>query len=118
MSKFIDTQTMVNTRLPQFAYQLQFAGKELEEKIKTKEDVRQFLIALYGGRTKEGEAGFDARKGVSLETLGRLRTSKLLSEQEMDYYVDEFSRNGVHGPREFNFFFLFPYLLRMSLRDM
>lgn len=101
ISEFIDLQTLVSTRFPNFAYQLQFAGKELEERIKTKEDIRQFLLALFGGRTGERGPGFDVKKGVLLENLGKLGKSGLLSEEELDYYVDEFSRNGVHGPREF-----------------
>ena len=99
--EFIDLQTLVSTRLPNFGYQLQFAGTELEPRIKTKEDIRQFLLTLYGGRTPEGEVGFDIRKGLLLEKLGKIGMSKLFSEEELGYYVDEFSRNGVHGPREY-----------------
>ncbi|KAI1839040.1 hypothetical protein DTO027I6_7824 [Penicillium roqueforti] len=63
---------------PHFAYQLQFKSEKVEKAIRSKAEIRQFLIALYGGRTQEGE--------------------RLLSEEELDFYTDEFARNGLHGP--------------------
>jgi hypothetical protein len=33
---------------------------EVEKVIRSKDEVRQFLLALYGGRTEAGEFGFDA----------------------------------------------------------
>lgn len=66
---------------PNLAYQLHFASGELEKVIRSKSEIKQFLSALYGGRTAEGEIGIDAEKGVFLDKLPRLKPSRLLSEE-------------------------------------
>ncbi|KAI1918281.1 hypothetical protein LOZ39_002433 [Ophidiomyces ophidiicola] len=96
--EYVPLDKLVATRIPFFGYQLQFVSGELEKKIKTKNDIRQFLIALFGGRTPEGEIGFDVTKGALLDKVPNLRPSRLLSEEELDYYVEEYSRTGIHGP--------------------
>ncbi|OJD23955.1 hypothetical protein ACJ73_04695 [Blastomyces percursus] len=96
--EYIPLETLVKTRLPYFGYQLQFVSMELEKKIKSKRDIRQFLLSLYGGRTPKGEFGFDVFNGVLLDKFQHLQRSKVISEEELNYYVDEYARNGVHGP--------------------
>lgn len=66
---------------PHFAYQLQFASGDLEKVIRSKGEIKQFLSALYGGRTEKGEFGFDAEKGVLLDKVSGLKPSRLLSEE-------------------------------------
>lgn len=58
---------------PHFAYQLQFKSEKVEKAIRSKAEIRQFLIALYGGRTQEGEVGFDANNGVLFDKIGQLK---------------------------------------------
>ncbi|PGH15456.1 hypothetical protein AJ79_02433 [Helicocarpus griseus UAMH5409] len=94
---YLSTEDIV-TKVPYFGYQLQFISGELEKIIKSKQDIRQFLLSLYGGRTSSGEVGFDVFSGVLLDKFQQLQRSKVLSEEELDYYVDEFARHGVHGP--------------------
>lgn len=77
----ISLEDLVQTMAPHFAYQLQFKSGDLEKVICSKAEIRQFLLALYGGRTERGEVGFDAEQGVLLDKLGRLGISKLLSEE-------------------------------------
>ncbi|PGH02477.1 hypothetical protein GX51_04645 [Blastomyces parvus] len=96
--EFISLETLVKTRVPYFGYQLQFVSGDLENKIKSKSDIRQFLLSLYGGRTPTGEFGFDVFKGVLLDKFQHLQKSKLISEEELNYYVDQYARTGVHGP--------------------
>lgn len=91
-------EDLVRTRAPHLAYQLQFKSGELEKAIRTKDEIRQFLVALYCGKTPDGELGFNARKGVLLDKMMRLRPSRLLGKEELDYYTEEFARNGIHGP--------------------
>ncbi|RWQ94641.1 epoxide hydrolase [Paecilomyces variotii] len=98
MPQYISHEDLVRTRLPNFAYQLQFKSGEVEKAVKTKEEIKQFLLALYGGRTEDGQWGFSTEKGILFDRLGRLGSSKLLEDEELNYYVDEFSRNGIHGP--------------------
>ncbi|KAL1961150.1 hypothetical protein VTO42DRAFT_3095 [Malbranchea cinnamomea] len=107
--EYLPLDALVKTRIPYFGYQLHFVSGELEKVIKSKEEIRQFLLSLYGGRTPEGKHGFDVFKGVLLDRLPALRRSRIISEDELEYYVNEFSRSGVHGPlnwyrtRETNF---------------
>jgi hypothetical protein len=99
MEKEVQLEDLVRTAAPHFAYQLQFASGELEKVIKSDDEIRQFLLALYGGRNEDGQVGFDAHHGVLVDRLGGLRKSRLLEEDEVDFYVREFARSGVRGPR-------------------
>lgn len=98
--------------LPNFTYQLQFMGKELENEIQGEEKVRQLLNAMYGGRTPNKEPGFDAKKGILLDRLPEIGPNPLLSKEELDFYVEQYSLHGkpeMRGPlnwyrmRELNF---------------
>ncbi|QQK42375.1 Epoxide hydrolase, putative [Penicillium digitatum] len=91
-------EDLIRDVTPNFAYQLQFKSGEVEKVVRSKDEIRQFLLALYGGRTEAGESGFDAYKGVLLDKLGELKLSRLLSEEELEFYTNEFVRNGIHGP--------------------
>jgi len=79
--KYIPLEELVRTRAPHFAYQLHFASGELEKAISAKDEIRQFLIALYGGRTNDRKVGFDVTRGVILENLKDLKPSRLLSAE-------------------------------------
>lgn len=117
---------MVENIAPHFAYQLQFRSGNLEDVIFSKEDIEKFLSALYGGRTDDRDVAFDAEYGVLLDRMELVRPSPLLSEvvslflpfsyerrewdgdanvddiQELEYYANEFSRNGLRGPCMFH----------------
>ena len=67
----------------------------MEEKVKTPEDIGRFLNALYGGRGKGGEVGFSVREGPIWENLGRLGRSRLVGEGVLEWYVEEYGRNGM-----------------------
>ena len=77
---FLPLEDLVKNRIPYFAYQLQFVSGELEKVIKSKDEIRQFLLSLYGGRTPEGKPGFDVFKGAILDRLPGLRRSWVISE--------------------------------------
>lgn len=91
------------SRLPNFKYQLQFSGPEVEDKIKGEEKIRQFLTGLYGGRTKEGELGFGVETGIYFDKIEHLGPSPLLTKEEMDFYVERYAINGMHGPTNVSF---------------
>ena len=105
----MDLETMVKTVLPNFAYQLRLASGEVEERITTRAQIREFLNVIYGGRGKNGEVGFDVRKGPIYENLALAEPSPLVSAEMLDFYADEYARNGMHGglnwyrTREVNF---------------
>ncbi|KAL1857722.1 hypothetical protein Plec18167_001877 [Paecilomyces lecythidis] len=97
-SQYISHEDLVRTRLPNFGYQLQFKSGEVEKRVQTKEQIKQFLLTLYGGRTPDGQLGFNVQEGIFFDKQGTLGPSKLISDEELKYYVDEFSRNGIHAP--------------------
>lgn len=81
MKENISLEDLVRNAAPHFAYQLQFKSGQLEKVIQSKIEIRQFLLALYGGRTEGREPGFHAHKGVLVEKIGGLKPSRLLSEE-------------------------------------
>lgn len=86
-------------KLPNLKYQLQLRGSEVDDKVgKDPAMLRKFLTGLYGGRGPEGQTGFSADRGVLFDNLDALGPSPLVTPEEMDFYVQEFSRSGVHGP--------------------
>ncbi|KAL4976838.1 Alpha/Beta hydrolase protein [Aspergillus desertorum] len=96
--KYMTLEDMVSKVAPHFGYQLHFISGEIEQAVKSKEEHKQFLIALYGGKTQEKESAFDVHKGVDLEKMRRVRMSGLLEEEEVEYYAWEIARHGLRGP--------------------
>ncbi|RDW65207.1 hypothetical protein BP5796_09899 [Coleophoma crateriformis] len=86
------------TAAPNFKYQLQFQGSELEDAIVGEEKCRQFLNALYGGRTPDGQLGFDVSVGAKIDLLPTLGHTPLLSKEELDFYAKQYAIHGMHGP--------------------
>jgi pimeloyl-ACP methyl ester carboxylesterase len=110
LEKYEPLDMLISKRLPNFGYQAHFASGEIEAHVQSKAEIRQFLNNMYGARTTDThEFAFDANKGVDLPRQARVGKTKLLSDAEMDYYVDEYARHGVNGPlnwyrnREANF---------------
>lgn len=101
--KYVPLKQFVETYIPNFRYQLHFASGELERAIRSPREIATFLHAMYGARTVEsggarGKTAFNAEGQVALELLPTMGKSKLLSDAEMDYYVQEYSRHGMNGP--------------------
>ncbi|KAK4190083.1 hypothetical protein QBC35DRAFT_513573 [Podospora australis] len=100
-AEYAPKKVVIDTVLPNFRYQLQFEDTELETKImeQGKEGIKKFLNILYGARGEDGKGLFTAAAGVPIDALaGEVEQSRLLSEEELDFYVAEYERNGVHGP--------------------
>jgi hypothetical protein len=77
----VSLEDLVENAAPNLAYQLQFASGELEKAIRSKSEIKQFLSALYGGRTEKGEVGIDTDKGLFLDKVSKLKSSRLLTEE-------------------------------------
>jgi soluble epoxide hydrolase / lipid-phosphate phosphatase len=77
---FRSTEDIVKA-VPQFAYQLHLAGDEVEQALQTPDQIRQFLLGLYGARGPNGEMPFDPTRGVLLENLPKLEPPSLLGDQ-------------------------------------
>jgi len=99
--EYVPLEKLVHSgRLPNFAYQLQLASGVVEEKINSRDQIRQFLNALYGGLSSKREKAFDARHGLHSDVLPRLLPTKLVDGATLDYYADQYAKNGMHGPRK------------------
>lgn len=93
------TLEQIGERAPNFKYQQQLASGKAEEIInKTPDGIRHFLNGMYGGRTPEGKHMFAPTVGVLEENLARVDKAALVSQDIIDFYVQEYSRNGMHGP--------------------
>ncbi|RSL45856.1 hypothetical protein CEP54_014099 [Fusarium duplospermum] len=75
-------------------HQLQLRGREIEDSIKDKEEVRQFLNAMFGGTTADGEPGFDVTNGVLFENLAKINQPRIISDDELDYYTSKYFQDG------------------------
>ncbi|KAK5629637.1 hypothetical protein RRF57_005352 [Xylaria bambusicola] len=86
-------------KMPNFTYQLQLAGGGAEEIVaKSPERIRGFINGIFGGTTPEGKPVFSINVGVLEENIDSIGQSPLMSKEMTDYYVQEFSRHGIHGP--------------------
>lgn len=84
--------------LPNFNYQLQLIGPDVEREIQGKEKIREFLSAVYAGWNEDGKHGFSVKKGVLFDRLPGMKLPRDVEEEEMEYYAEEFARNGMNGP--------------------
>ncbi|PHH75775.1 hypothetical protein CDD82_4294 [Ophiocordyceps australis] len=77
-------------KLPNFGYQLQFIGPDVEREIQGETKMRQLINALYSGKGPEGEVGFSVHKGVIFKNLEKLGKTPSLTEEELDHHVAKF----------------------------
>ncbi|KAI0999154.1 hypothetical protein K3495_g9041 [Podosphaera aphanis] len=84
--------------LPNFKYQIQFAGPDLQVAIQGEEKLKQFFSCMYGGRTPDGSFAFDTTRGVYLECLDSVGPPALLTSDELAFYVKSYARTGMRGP--------------------
>ena len=98
--RFVSIEDLVQNRMPHLGYQIQLASGEVEKNIRAKEEIGQFLNAAYGGQGPDGEQGFHVRKGLLLENLPKLAKTPLMDERTLEYYVEQFTRSGVHSGRK------------------
>lgn len=96
---YVSLETVVKV-LPNFTYQKQLASPEVESRVDGggEAGLRGFVNGMFGGRTSDGELLFNPYKGLALENLERFQPGKLLSPEELEFYVQEFGRNGLRGP--------------------
>ncbi len=86
--------------LPNFGYQRQLAGFDLEKRINELGDkgIRGLLNAQYYGRMKDGRVAARIRSGIDIDLATQLEPTPLMSTEELDYYVSQYAIHGVHGP--------------------
>ncbi|KAK4905947.1 hypothetical protein LTR49_024833 [Elasticomyces elasticus] len=84
-------------KLPNFAYQKQLASGEVEKRIRSTQEIRDLLNAMYEGVAQGARAGFVSEQGVLFTNLHGLKRTHLLTEEELDYYAGAYSRNDLRG---------------------
>ncbi|MCJ1440501.1 MAG: hypothetical protein MMC23_000985 [Stictis urceolatum] len=84
-------------KYPTFKYQGYFGGSEFEKIFKTDEDIRQFMIAGFYGKGPNGELPFSTERPL-FENWPILKRSEVISEDELEYYTQEYARHGMHAP--------------------
>jgi hypothetical protein len=105
---------LMTLAIPTLAYQNQMASGIVEQKLTTKNDMRNFINTMYLGRTPEGQGGFSLNKGLNFDQVSRVGKSPLLSNevkgilgwgfvaanvfQDLEYYTTEYARHGLKGP--------------------
>lgn len=95
---FIDIPQLIE-RVPNFRYQAQLAGPDVEREIGSDPvKIRSLLSGIYGASGSDGSQVFTVKQGVLFENLEKMGKSPLLSDDEIDYYVKQWTRNGVRGP--------------------
>ena len=82
--------------MPNWGYQVQLARGIVEQRVRSKAEIKQFLSAVYGGRTQKGKLGFDVRTGVIFENLSEIRMTRLMDEKTMNFYVEQYKKTGLH----------------------
>ena len=98
-STFVSTTELVNGPVPQFGYQLQWGGPDLENALKSPEHYRRLFKGMFGGRTQSGKPIMSPETGINLPLLEEpVSDSPLVNNEEIEFYVQQYTRNGIHGP--------------------
>lgn len=92
--KWTSLEEIVRTRLPNFAYQLQFAGPDVEQHVQGPEKIGQTIVAITGGKNTRGERANDTTTGgLDFKKLEGMNESPFMSKEELDYYVSEYMKH-------------------------
>lgn len=84
-----------------FGYQLKLRDGQIDG-ITSKHQIKQVLNAAYSGEGQDVTRGFSIQHGFDIENLSNLKPTKLVSDALLDYYADQYSRNGLRGTSELN----------------
>ncbi|KAI9659282.1 MAG: hypothetical protein M1821_001540 [Bathelium mastoideum] len=79
-STYRSTKDIVQLSAPQFAYQLHLASGEIEDTLKTRVQIRQFLNSIYGGKSPTGEVAFNPYKGFDFEVSAKAEKTRLVDD--------------------------------------
>lgn len=95
---FVSMETLVKSgRLPNLGYQLQFASGTVEANIVSKDQIRQLLNVMYLAKSPDPARAFEVKDGLHFDVLPHIDQTELVDGATLDYYVNQFARNGIHG---------------------
>ncbi|RMZ83042.1 hypothetical protein DV738_g1314, partial [Chaetothyriales sp. CBS 135597] len=97
---YVPLYQLVATRLPEFGYQVVLASGAVETNCSTPATIRQFLAGTFGARNAAGEHAFTPTAGPDFVKQASITgpPSRIFSPEEFEFYVKEYSRNGLRGP--------------------
>ncbi|CAI7645973.1 unnamed protein product [Penicillium manginii] len=97
---------------PSFGYMLQFGSDdyEIESHTQSEDGIRGFLNALYGGLTTDGRRAISATNGIDFDIVSHLVPSKLLTEEDLQYYTDTIRTGNTYRVLHQNFIDETPFL--------
>jgi hypothetical protein len=72
---------LMTQAIPTLGYQMQMSSGVVEQKLTTKDDMRNFINTMYLGTTPEGLPGFSLNTGLIFNNVPRVRKSPILSTQ-------------------------------------
>lgn len=86
-------------KMPSTKYMLDNASDVVEKAIDSPEKIKQFLSGIYGGKNEDGSKDrvWVATKGYDFSALNKVGPSPWIGEVEVEYYVQEYARQGM-GP--------------------
>ncbi|EPS38166.1 hypothetical protein H072_8033 [Dactylellina haptotyla CBS 200.50] len=98
-SPYLDLQAVVK-KLPNFRYQIALADPQTLKDMQEKDAIKRFLKAMYRGigdgkGSKGGSINVDKDMMAS---VGDMERGWIVSEEELNWYVDTFHKTGMHGP--------------------
>lgn len=71
----------------------------MERRVVGHEMFKKLLHATYGARSTNGKHVFTVEKGFDFSLFDSLEPSPLVSEKVIDFYAEQFARNGMRGPQ-------------------
>ncbi|KAI7230267.1 alpha/beta-hydrolase [Hortaea werneckii] len=101
--EYRSVEELVKGGLDVFGYQLQWGSLEYPvEKCLGRDEgrIRRFLNGAYGGKPESGRPFMSPQQGVDLGLVEKEEVGKtpLLDDEEIDFYVQQFTKNGFEGP--------------------
>ena len=72
---------LMTQALPTLGYQNQMASGIVEQRLKTKDDMKSFFNTMYLGTTPAGLPAFSLNSGLNFNLMPSIRKSPLLSAQ-------------------------------------
>lgn len=90
-------------RMPSTRYMIDNASDVVEKAVDSPERIKRFLSGIYGGRNEDDSKDriWVATKGYDFSRLSEVGSPPWLDEKEMEYYVQEYARQGMGPSCEF-----------------
>ncbi|KAI5779695.1 Alpha/Beta hydrolase protein [Geopyxis carbonaria] len=91
------TLEQIVEKTPTFVYQIGFADPQTEKDLESNEAIARFLRAVHRIRGDPGTGTLQVRKDI-MKNLGDQAIPKQWNEKVYSYYIEEYTRRGMHGP--------------------